>query len=146
MKKIIISLAIAIVATGLIFNHQIVNWFTAEKPVNKEINLMIGSGNNYSSKAYESSYASVTITVTKMSGKTETIVWKKSFETLPLSQYPSINKAVANKLIIPGFSDKKEKLIVTYTITYNTRGNILQTVYGEIIQTDGKQGNLAISI
>lgn len=146
MKKIIVGLAITIVTASLIFNHQITSWFAPAKSVNKEISLMIGSGNNYSSKAYESSYATVTVVVTKMTGKTETVVWKKSFDTLPLSQYPAFNNAVANKLVIPGITDKKEKLLITYTITYNTKGNILQTVYGETINTDSKQNKLSISI
>lgn len=146
MKKIILGLAITIVITGCFFNHQIINWFHPQQIENKEISLKIGSGNNYSAKAYESSYASVTVILTKVDGKKETVLWKKTFDTLPLSQYPSFRNAAANKIVIPGTNEKNEQLLLTYIITYNTRGNILQTVYGEPVSTNNGKKSLSITI
>ena len=147
MKKILITgLTAIILVTGLAFNQQIIQGFSSEKPIQKEINFTIGADNNYTSKAYESSYASVKVTVTKISGKKETIIWSKSFDTMPLKKYADFKNALSSKIIIPGVLDRKEKLLVIYTITYNTKGSILQTAYGAEISKGQKNDNLFINI
>ncbi len=147
MKKLLlISFTVVLLAFGLIFNQEIVQFFSPEKPVQKEISFMIGAYNNYSSKAYESSYATVQVTVTKISNRKETVIWSKAFVNLPLNKYSALKTAVANKLIIPDVLDKKEKLMITYTITYNTKGSILQMAYETEILKGQKNDNLFINI
>ena len=84
MKKSIISISLIFLVTVAVFYNQITSVLRSEKPIYKEISLTIATGNNYSATAYDNALASVHVTVYKISGNKQTIVWDKTFDTMQL--------------------------------------------------------------
>ncbi|MGI8952615.1 MAG: hypothetical protein ACR2FN_13655 [Chitinophagaceae bacterium] len=127
MKKHLFRLAILLVFTALaIFNIQIKNWLTPEKPVSKFINLSVYKSSDYKSSAYNEALAQVHVIITKVRDNNRIIVWNKTFDALQLKQYPSIQNALSQKIIINNILDSKEHLEITYKIIYNSKGNLLK--------------------
>ena len=146
MTKNIISTALIMVMTVAVFNKQISEAIWPEKPVSKEISFAIASDNNYSSAAYENSVATVHVKVIKVRNGKQSVIWEKNFDTLQLKNYPRVNEAYLQNITIPKVYDKKENVIVTYTVTYNTQGNILQVANGSIVPNGVIKDKLFIKI
>lgn len=144
MKKIIIIAAIILTASIAAFTP--VKYFTKEQPVSKEINLAISSNNNYSSAAYNDAKASVHVVITKLVGNKQTIVSDKVYNNMQLSQVPTNGNAINSKIVIPNVFNKKEKLVVTYTITYDSRGSIIQFCNGTIASDKSNSEKIEIHI
>ncbi len=124
MKKIIIITTVAVAVAVAAFTS--VKHFTKEQPVSKEINLAISSSSDYSSAAYKEAKASVHVLITKVEGATQTVVSDKVYNEMALNKVPTNGNAINSKIVIPNVFNKKEKLVVTYTITYDSRGSIVQ--------------------
>ena len=112
----------------------------------KEIALTIATTNNYTARAYDNAMASVHVTVYKISGKNQTIVWEKTFDTLQLKKYPNINQALPERVAIYNVMDSKDKLVVTYTVTYDTKGSLLKMANGAVVSVGDKAEKLFIGI
>ncbi len=125
MKKIIVFTAALIVVFAFV-SATSSNIFTKQKPVSKEINLAISSHNNYSSAAYNDAKASVHIIITKVNGTKKTVVSDNLYNDMQLNQIPINGNEISRKVIIPNVFNDKEKLVITYTISYDSRGSIIQ--------------------
>src|SRR5207253_4880060 len=123
MKKFITILPILI--TFILAVHQVVKLHPTEKPVNKSINLSIYRENNYSSAAYDSTIASVHLTLYKVVGNKYTTVYEKTLSSMQLKQFPDMQNAMNSSLTIPNLLNSKEKLLINYAVTYNTQGSQL---------------------
>jgi hypothetical protein len=143
MKKFITILPILI--TFLLALQQIVKVHPTEKPVNKSINLSIYRENNYSSAAYDSTIASVHITLYKVVGNEYTIVYEKSLSSMQLNQFPDMKNAINSSLIIPNLLNSKEQLLIDYAVTYNTQGSQL-TLNNYLATNATNKDNLKINI
>ena len=143
MKKFITILPILI--TFLLALQQIVKVHPTEKPVNKSINLSIYRENNYSSAAYDSTIASVHITLYKVVGNEYTTVYEKSFNSMQLKQFPEMQNAINSSLMIPNLLNSKEKLLINYAVTYNTQGSQL-TLNNYLVTNATNKDNLKINI
>src|SRR5689334_22057291 len=106
MKKFIIILPVFIAA--IVCLSQVVKLQPAEKPVNKSINLSIYRDNNYSSAAYDSTIASVHITVYKVVGDKYTTVYEKTLSSMQLQQFPEAQNAMNSSLTVPNLLNSKE--------------------------------------
>ena len=144
MKKIIILTALIIGATVAAFTP--VRYFQTEKPVSKEINVAISSRNNYSLAAYSDAKASVHVTITKVNGSRQTVVSDKVYSDMSLSQVPTNGNAINSKIVIPNVFNKKEKLLITYTISYNSRGSVVQLCNGTIASDKSNSEKIEIHI
>ena len=144
MKKIIIITTIILAAAIAAFTP--VKYFETEQPVSKEINLAISSNNNYSSAAYSDAKASVHVVVTKLEGSKQTVVSDKVYNDMQLSQVPTNGNAINSKIVISNVFNKKEKLVVTYTITYDSRGSIVQLCNGTITSDKSNSEKIEIHI
>ncbi len=144
MKKIIIISTIFLAATITAFTPQ--SWFTKEKPVNKEINLSISSNNNYSSAAYDEAKASVHVVITKVSGSKQTVVLDKVYDAMQLKQIPTNGNAIYKNVTIPNVFNDKEKLIINYTICYDSRGSIIQLCNDKIASDKTNTEKIEINI
>jgi hypothetical protein len=108
-----------------------------QKIVNKSISFAIYKGDNYTSKVYDSTSAQVHIIVEKVSNKGEhTIVWENTLASKQLSQYPSMENALSQKVIVPNINDKREHLEVYYILIYNSMGSELQMQNGTVISSE----------
>lgn len=141
MKKHLLIVPLLLLSiTVIAFQNQIRGLFITEKAVNKEINLSLNSDSIYSSKAYDMAKAYVQISIKKIRGGKETIVWKKDFENMQLKQYG--NSALPATVHVPVL-DSKEKLEVDYTIIYNSDGKTLQLAGKQLLD---KRSNHNIEI
>ena len=116
------------------------------KPVDKQVQLTIYSNNDYSAEAYNEALASVHVVVTKVKGSSKKIVWEKTFTALPLKNYPTLGNAFTQQVNIPDVFDSKEKLEVSYSITYDSKGSVLRFVNGEVLPKGVTKDNLMIHI
>src|SRR5947207_136937 len=123
MKKLLLEIFIGLSLPTAIFHTQIANIFTAEKPVTKQISFAIARDTNYNESVYDMSRATVHVVVFKVRDHKQIIVWDKTFDTLQLKKYPTLRNALRQTITINNILDRKEKLYVTYTVTYNTNGS-----------------------
>lgn len=131
MKKLSIFLPIMFVVT-LVFANTL---FSGSKSnlVNKEIDLAIFTDNNYSSAAYDSSLAQVEVTVKKVIGNSYYTIASKKYDAMQLKQFADVRNAITDKMSIQNVQNNSEYLVVTYTITYNTKGSVLTSEKYEVI-------------
>lgn len=143
MKKIIIIIPILI--TLLLCLPQFTKVRTTEQPVNKSINLSVFSNNNYSSAAYDSTVASVHITVYRVINNTYTTIYQKTLNSMQLKQFPNMQNAMNSSVTIPNLLNSKEKLLINYAVTYNTQGSEL-TLNNYLLTEAAKKDELKINI
>jgi hypothetical protein len=143
MKKLIIILPVLIAV--IICLSFAAKQHPTEQPVSKSINLSIYSNNNYSSAAYDSTIASVHITVYKIAGNKYISVYEKTLNGMQLKQYPDMQNATNSSLTIPNLLNSKEKLLINYAVTYNTQGSQL-TLNNYMVTNAAKKEDLKINI
>lgn len=144
MKKIIILTVIAIIAAASVF------CFTApgkavQQTVSKTINMLVFTSSNYNAEVYNSSTASLAITVKKAGSKTNEVLWTKSFPQLALKFFPASVNAFKEAIELPAVSSKDELQII-YTLTYNTGGKLMQLQGSEMLSAKQAKTNLDINI
>ena len=141
MKKYLLWLPIAWLVFGAAIYSTEKGSITSEKTVNKNISFAVYKGNNYASDIYNNTSAKLHITITKVRGTNRTVVWDKTFDAKLLKQYPSLENALTQQVTVPNVLDAKERIEVTYTLTYNSNGTELQMqndteVYGATDKLD----------
>lgn len=119
---------------------------TPEKTVSKNISFAVFKADSYNSNVYAGASAKLKITIVKERGSKRSIVWQKDFDARALNQYPSLEKAVAQKVIVNNVVDSKDKLYVVYTLTYNDKGSEMQLRDGAVIARGENSGKLMINI
>jgi len=146
MKKLLIEILLGLSLPAAIFHTQIANIFKAELPVSKTINLQIARDTNYNQSVYDMSKASIHVVIFKVKENKQIVLWEKDYDTMPLKNYPTLQNALHDNVTVGNILDRKEKLYVTYTITYNTNGGIMHLENGTALLKGEKQGNLLISL
>lgn len=146
MKKHLLWITFAASLGFAATQQQVKEVFAPAKPVDKNISFAVFKGSNYTSAIYNSTYARVHITVEKVNGKCRTKVWEKTLDAKQLSQYPSAQNALTQKVTVTNVFDKKEHLEVTYTLTYDSKGSELQMQGDTIVPNGASIGYLNISI
>lgn len=142
MKKHLLTVPLLLFSiTVIAFQNQIKGLFITEKAVNKEINLLLNSDSIYSSKAYDGALAQVQVSIKKIRGTKETIVWKKEFAPRQLEQYNASTTPAASVHV--SVVDSKEKLEVEYSIIYNSDGKALQLAGKQLLD---KKSNHKVEI
>lgn len=145
MKKHLLWLPIVLVIIAAFTTKTVINT-NKVKPVDKQVQLTIYSKNDYTASVYDEALASINVTVTKVKGSSRIVVWQKTFNAIPLKSYPTIGNAFTQQVNIPNVMDTKEKLEVTYSITYDSKGSVLKFVNGEILPKGVTKDNLMIHI
>ncbi|HWB25375.1 MAG TPA: hypothetical protein VG738_07835 [Chitinophagaceae bacterium] len=146
MKKLLLEILLGLSLPAAMFHTQIANVFQAEKPVSKEISLSIARDANYTEKIYDKSKASLHVIIFKVKNKKQIVLWDKTYDTLQLKDYPTIANALHNNVTVSNIVDSKEKLYVTYIITYNTNGSVVTIEDGTSLLKGEKHGNVMINI
>ena len=147
MKKYsLITAILSILVVSVFFQKQVRSALFPEAPVSKQIQLAIFTQNNYSAAVYEQAKASVHVTVTKLKGKSRYIVWEKTFEEMALKKYPTVHNAFTQQVTVPNIIDGKEKLLITYTVTYEAKGSVLKLGSGTMVSKGVMSDKLQINI
>ncbi len=147
MKKQLIWLPVVIAAVLLTaWNKPLREMMTPEKAVSKNISFAVYKAGDYNSNIYADASARLQVTIVKVRGSKRSIVWQKSYDAKLLNQYPSLQNAIAQNVVINNVVDSKEKLEVVYTLTYDSKGSQLQLQDGTTINKGEKDGKLFINI
>jgi|SRR3954454_20167088 hypothetical protein len=119
---------------------------TESQLVSKNISVAVYKGSDYVSGAYKNTSAQIHIVIEKVNNKGQhTIVWDSMMDAKSLSKYPSIENALKQNITIHNVNQKKEYLLVDYTLIYNSKGTELQLHDAEVVK-DSNSGRVDISI
>jgi hypothetical protein len=144
MNKIIAWLPALMIAA--IIAYKPVKETTKADFVNRNIEVAVFKGSDYTSEVYDNASAQVHIVVKKVNNRGHyTIVWNKVLDSISLSKYPSIQSAIKQSVTVHGINEKKEYLVVDYTLTYSSKGNQLQ-MHNATVVIDNQSGQVEISI
>jgi len=135
--------AIAIVIGAAIY--QPVKEEMKGKPVDKSISFAVYKGTAYAADIYNNTSAQLHVNIEKVKGGHHTEVWSKTFDAKLLKQYPLLDKAIFETVMVPKVFCK-EHLEITYTITYNSGGIKLQMQSAAVVPGNEATGKLDISI
>jgi hypothetical protein len=114
--------------------------------VNKNISFSVYKSSDYTSSAYNTTSAQVHITIEKISANGQhTIVWDRTYDPKSLAAYPFLEDALKQNVTITNVNQKKEYLIVHYTLDYNAKGSEILMHEATVVK-DGDSANVAISI
>jgi hypothetical protein len=144
MKKLSIFLPILFVVT-LVFANKLFSGSTSNM-VNKKIDLTIFTDNDYNSAAYDSSLAQVDVTVTRVSGNYYYTALTKTYDAKQLKQFANQKNAETDLVNIQGVKDDKEVLVVTYNVTYNTKGTKFTIEKREVVGRGERQKKIDVVI
>jgi hypothetical protein len=144
MKKFLLWLPVVWLIFGAAVYSTTKGNTATEKTTNANISFAVYKSDNYSSDVYNTTSATVHITITKVSGNNRTVVWDKTFDAKLLKQYPSLEHAITQQVTIPNVLDQKEHLEVTYTLTYNSNGSELQMQNGTEVYGSSDKLNISI--
>jgi len=136
-------MAAFILGLGIVGYKPVKEAFT-ETPVNKNITLVIYKDNNYTSKAYDYSFAQVHVIVERIKGGDRSIALDTTFDARLLKEYPSAENAYVQEVMVPNVFANKEAIEVKYTLTYYSGTSQLQTQNGLVLK--GQKEQLKIGI
>ncbi len=125
MKKIFISIICILTTVLLAYSGTVHEWIFPEKTVAKNINLQISKTNNYRYKVYHNSYAMVNVTVISLHKNNIDTLITKDFTDFKLRNLSSYSKTFNQNIHVPDVSDKKQQIVVVYTIKYTSKGSTL---------------------
>ena len=125
MKKIFLVLSCIFFIVTLACSAYIKEWISPEKTVTKNINLQIVHSTSYQNRIYRNSSAMLNIVVISLHGNNTDTLLTKDFPDFKLRNLPSYSKEFRQTIFIPNVVDKKEQIIVLYTIKYISKGSVL---------------------
>jgi hypothetical protein len=144
MKKILsiaaLAATISIVCLSCTSNKNI-----GQSTANKTISMAVFTSSNYNAEIYEGTTAGLSVTVKKLQNDSEVVVLEKSFPSMPLQFFPAAVNAFKDSIQIAGVKNE-EALQVSYVLTYNSNGNIIQMQGDEVITGMQSGGALSINI
>jgi len=144
MKKLSIFLPILFVVT-LVFANTLFSGSNSNM-VNKKIDLAIYIDNNYSSAAYDSSLAQVEVTVMRVNGNSSYTALTKTYDAKQLKQFATEKNPETDLVNIQSVKDDKELLIITYNVTYNTKGSKFTIERKEVVRRGETQKRIDVVI
>ncbi len=146
MKKMIFEIVLGLTLPTAIFHTQLTDLLSPEKPISKEISYSIARDTNYNEKVYDMSAASVHIIIFKVRGNKQTILWDKVYGAMQLKKYPTLSNALSQTVTVHNILDRKEKLFVTYFVTYDSKGSVMQIENGTAVSKGENKGRLTINL
>mgnify|MGYP000856855724 CR=1 FL=1 len=131
MKKIIIIASIAAAALLICGFSGMGNLFAKEEV--KDINLSVYKTASYDAPAYKDAYASLNVTVYRIKGNKKELLWKHNYNATQLKNYPGADKPFQQKVAIKDITDSRAKIEVCYSLSYNTKGSVINFCNTEVI-------------
>ncbi len=127
-----------------IMSYKPIKEAITEKPVDQDFTLAIYKNLDYSSDAYNYTYGQVHITVEKLNGSKRIVELDTTFDNQLLKNYPTIENAQLQKVTIPNVFVNKEEVIVSYEITYDSDGSLLQMQNSKVLKNENEHLNIGI--
>ena len=136
-------MAAFILGLGII-SYKPVKEAITEKPADQKFTLAVYKNYDYLSGAYNYTYAQVHITVEKINGSKSTVELDTTFSNQLLRNYPTIKNASLQKVTIPNVFANKEKVMVTYVLTYFSDGSQLQMQNIKVLKDQNEHLDIGI--
>jgi hypothetical protein len=110
---------------------------TENKLTEKNVTFSVYKSSPYTSAVYTNTSAQLHVTIEKVSASGHhTIVWDKTYEPESLSTYPSLPNAFNQTVNITNLNEKKEYLVIHYTLNYNSKGSELLMHEASVVKGD----------
>ena len=106
------------------------------KPLNRSISFAVYKIDSYASEAYNHTSAQVHIIVEKAGKNGRTVICDTMLNSQMVKDYPLVDKAQFQDIVIPAVNICKEHLQVRYILTYNSNGDELQMQDAVVISND----------
>jgi hypothetical protein len=136
-------MAAFILGLGIVGYKPVKEAFT-ETPVNKNITLVIYKDNNYTSEAYDHSFAQVHVIVERVKGEERRIELDTTFDAKLLKEYPSAENAYIKEVMVPNVFANKEEIEVKYILTYYSDSSRLQMQNGLVLKGENERLRIGI--
>jgi hypothetical protein len=142
-KRFLLSLMLVLAIT---LQGQIKDIIVPEKPVTKTLEISMYAKAAYSGEVYKGSKAKVHLTVSKYRNKKFQVVYDTVLEAGDLSNLPSQKDAFIKAIQVNNFYEKRELLVATYTVSYESKGSILKYDKHILIPESKGKRELAVTI
>ena len=141
--KYVSWMAAFVLGLGIVGYKPVQNAFTST-PVNKNVTLIIYKDDNYTSKAYDQSFAQVHLVIERVKGSDRRIELDTTFNAKLLKEYPSAENAYVQEVMVPNVFANKEEIEVRYTLTYSSGSSELQMQNGLVLKNENERLKIGI--
>lgn len=146
MKKLLFTTIFTLAVFTASFHAQVKHLIVPEKKINKNISLIISPDRNYTPHIYTYCEAKLDYTIVKIRGRQIDTLVQKEYPAIKLKKLSAFAEGFNQTIEIPGVSDKKERIVVSYTITYQSDEGQLKVHYNNPIPVGSKEEQLQITI
>lgn len=122
MKKTISFIAVFLISGAVAIQGKMANMVMQDKVTNKVVDYSIIAAGNYSGALYKNTTAKVVLTVYKLTGDEQQILWETTIDKGKLKNYPYKKEPLVRRLCFYNIHEYKEDLIASYRIIYYYRG------------------------
>jgi hypothetical protein len=126
------------------FQGQIRDIVTPEKPVSKTLEISMYAKADYSEEIYKGSKAKVQVTISKYRNKKFQVIHQEVLEASSLNNIPSKTNPFVKAIQVNNLYEKKDLLVATYTVSYESNGSILK--YDKHILIPKSKGNRELTV
>lgn len=95
------------------------------KKTAKNINIKIQQADTYNYHAYSHSSAKLEVMVISLADRKMDTILLKKYSVFRLRNLPGYSKGFEQNIVVPAVADKTEKIILIYTVIYNSGGHVL---------------------
>jgi hypothetical protein len=146
MRKLFFTIILSMAVITASFHAQVKKLVIRERKVSKNIEVAISTENNYSSHAYKYCEAAIDYTVVKVRGGRMDTLLQKEFLPFKLKELSSFAKSFDEKIAIKDVADRREQIIIYYTITYSSKGSTLKVNQEKLVPKGVAADSLKIHI
>lgn len=125
MKKIIFLIALFLISGVVALQGKITGLRFQEKFVSKTVQFSIFASGNYRGKLYKKSKAKVVLTVYKLNGNTQEVLWETVVDKGNLRDYPQSGNPLFRNLTFYNIREHHEDIVASYKVIYNNKNSEL---------------------
>jgi hypothetical protein len=146
MRKLFFTIILSMAVITASFHAQVKKLVIRERKVSKNIDMAISTKSNYSSHAYKYCEAQINYTVIKVRGAQKDTLVQKEFLPFKLKELSQVAKSFDEKIAINDVADRREQILINYTVTYSAKGSILRVNYEQLVPKGAQTDSVRIHI
>jgi hypothetical protein len=133
MRKIIFTIILSMGFITASFHAQVKKLVIRERKVSKIVDMGISSKSNYSSSAYKYCEARIDYTITRIKGAQRDTLVQKQVQPFKLKELHSFAKSFNEQIAINDVAERREQIVISYTVTYASKGSELRVHHEQLI-------------
>src|SRR3954452_18165722 len=106
MKNYLLWLPVTLVGLSAAVYSPVRRSAAQEKTENKSISFAVYKSNSYTSEVYNNTSVKLHITIERVGGENRRVVWDKTFDAKLLKEYPALENALSQKVIVSDVHNK----------------------------------------